>query len=83
MKQFRLLQPIQAQLATIKIENRNLALLVCKLIPTSCPFARDIRFFGYTLHIPPLCKINPLYDDLMALRWQALTFLADVCGEDI
>ena len=59
----------------LKIE---LAKLVCHLIPASCPFARDILFFGHSLHIPPLCKLNPLYNYFMNWRWQALTFLADL-----
>lgn len=50
--------------------------LLCYLIPASCPFARDLHFRGYTLHIPPLCKLNPLYIQIMKLRWQALSFLA-------
>ena len=57
---------------------------ICKLVPAQCPFARDINVFGKTLfRIPPLCKINPAYDDLMALRFQALSFLVDQCGEDV
>ncbi len=28
-------------------------------------------------------KLNPLYEQLIGLRFRALTFLADVCGEDI
>ena len=67
-------------LCRLKIE---IAKLVCHLIPASCPFARDILLFGHTLHIPPLCKLNPLYNYLMNLRWQALTFLADVGVENI
>lgn len=61
----------------IEIRDPKVAQRVCELIPASCPFARDIRFFGRTLHIPPLCKLNPLYEQLMGLRFQALTFLAE------
>ncbi|MGK7890123.1 MAG: Mo-dependent nitrogenase C-terminal domain-containing protein, partial [Leptolyngbyaceae cyanobacterium] len=40
--------------------------------------------WGHTLfHIPPLCKLNPVYDELVALRFRALCYLADTCGEDI
>jgi len=30
-----------------------------------------------------MCQINPLYDQLVYLRFRSLTFLADECGEDI
>ena len=61
----------------------QIAKLACHLIPASCPFARDVCFFGHTLHIPPLCKLNPLYNSLMNWRWQALTFLAELSVENI
>lgn len=61
----------------------QIARLVCQLIPASCPFTRDIVLLGHTWHIPPLCKLNPFYNYLMGLRWQALTFLADVDSENI
>lgn len=55
-----------------------------KLIPAQCPFERDIACFGYMiLHIPPLCKLNPVYEELMMLRFRALCYLADECGEDV
>ncbi|NJR60273.1 MAG: hypothetical protein HC769_16410 [Cyanobacteria bacterium CRU_2_1] len=34
-------------------------------------------------HIPPLCKLNPFYEEIMMLRFKALQFLADVCCEDV
>ena len=52
-------------------------------IPAQCPFERDVKLFGRTLfHIPPLCKLNPLYDELDCLRYRALLFL-EAQGEDI
>jgi hypothetical protein len=54
------------------------------LIPAQCPFERDICVLGRCfLHIPPLCKLNPLYEQLVALRFRALCYLADECGQDI
>jgi hypothetical protein len=61
----------------IRIE---IARLVCRIIPDSCPFERDISWFGHRLHIPPLCKLNPFYGQLMEWRWQALMFLAEVAS---
>ncbi|MBE9017387.1 hypothetical protein IQ272_14835 [Chroococcidiopsidales cyanobacterium LEGE 13417] len=31
----------------------------------------------------PLCKLNPLYEQVVALRFKALTYLVDECGEDL
>ena len=54
------------------------------MIPAQCPFERDVKVFGHTLfHIPPLCKLNPLYEEVVALRFRAMCYLADECGEDI
>jgi hypothetical protein len=38
---------------------------------------------GHTYHIPPLCKLNPLYNEVVYLRFRALSFLSDICGEDV
>lgn len=80
----KLLQPIRECLDSMEINNQRMAHWLCQLIPAQCPFERDVKFFGHLLfHIPPMCKLNPLYDQLIGLRFRALTFLADVCGEDI
>lgn len=79
-----LLYPIRQWLNTLEINRPDVARSIIKLIPAQCPFARDIKLFGHTIaHIPPLCKLNPLYDELMSLRFRCLCFLADRCGEDI
>lgn len=76
--------PLRQWLESIDIQNLKQARWVCKLIPARCPFARDIKIFNRTVFsIPPLCKLNPLYDQLIALRFRSLTYLADQCGEDI
>jgi hypothetical protein len=79
-----LLYPLRRFVDDIQIHNRKLAHLLASLIPCCCPFERDVTLFGRTLfHIPPLCKLNPLYDEVVALRFRALSYLADECGEDI
>ncbi|WP_138500124.1 Mo-dependent nitrogenase C-terminal domain-containing protein [Nostoc sp. PA-18-2419] len=79
-----LLQPLRQWLDKIKIENRKFAKFIAKLIPAQCPFERDIMLFGRIIgHIPPMCKLNPLYDELISLRFRALCYLVDQCGEDI
>jgi len=30
-----------------------------------------------------MCKLNPLYEEVVALRFRALCYLADECGEDV
>ncbi|AFY58954.1 Mo-dependent nitrogenase C-terminus [Rivularia sp. PCC 7116] len=78
------LYPIRQWLNNLEINNVALAHFICRMIPTQCPFERDICFFGRTiLHIPPLCKLNPLYEEIIGLRFRALCYLADDCGEDV
>ncbi|MBD2459891.1 Mo-dependent nitrogenase C-terminal domain-containing protein [Oscillatoria sp. FACHB-1407] len=68
----------------IEIRHASVAHLICRVIPSHCPFERDINLFGcWIVHIPAFCKINPLYDELISLRFRALTYLADVCHQDV
>lgn len=79
-----LLQPLRYWLDNLKIDNPNLAHLICKIIPVQCPFERDIFLFSYKIaHIPPMCQLNPFYEQVTALRFRALCYLADECGEDV
>ncbi|MBF2064749.1 MAG: Mo-dependent nitrogenase C-terminal domain-containing protein [Calothrix sp. C42_A2020_038] len=79
-----LLQPLRNWFDSLEIKNRKIAKLIAKLIPAQCPFERDIVLFGHKIaHIPPMCKLNPLYDQFVGLRFRALCYLVDTCGEDI
>jgi hypothetical protein len=79
-----LLSPIRQLLNNTKIDNPKFARFLCRLIPAQCPFERDINLFGRTLfHIPPMCKLNPFYEEFVMLRFRALSYLADECGEDV
>ncbi|MGA7933515.1 MAG: Mo-dependent nitrogenase C-terminal domain-containing protein [Kovacikia sp.] len=81
---FAPLQPIRHWLDNIKIDNANRARFFCRLIPAQCPFERTIQLFDRPLfHIPPLCKLNPFYEQFVGLRFRALSYLVDECGEDI
>ena len=81
---FHLFQFIRQWLDNIEIQNQELAKLVCRLIPEQCPFERDVNIFGHTLfHIPPLCKFNPFSEQLIYLRFRALSYLANQCSESI
>ena len=67
----------------LEIREATIARRILKLIPAQCPFARQLKIFDRViLTIPPLCKLNPCYEQLMSLRWRALCFLQE-CGEDI
>ncbi|MEO8892428.1 MAG: DUF533 domain-containing protein [Coleofasciculaceae cyanobacterium] len=78
------LQPVRTWLDGMEMHDPRVARFVCKMIPPQCPFERDVKLFGHkVVHIPPLCKINPLYEQLVGLRFRALSYLADVRGEDI
>ncbi|MGD1909156.1 MAG: Mo-dependent nitrogenase C-terminal domain-containing protein [Leptolyngbyaceae cyanobacterium] len=84
LQPMRLLQPLRAWLSTRSVEDPKRARRLAQLIPAQCPFARDITLFGHLIaQIPPLCQINPFYEELMALRFRALCYLADECGEDV
>lgn len=81
---FDFLQPLRHWLDSLDIQNRKLARFIARMIPAQCPFERDITLFGRKIaHIPPMCKLNPLYDEFVGLRFRALCYLADVCGEDV
>jgi Mo-dependent nitrogenase C-terminus len=73
------IESIQKRLKSISIDNLLIARLICRLIPSHCPFAREIRLFDRMIvRIPPLCKLNPFYDQLMTWRFQASSYLATV-----
>ncbi len=83
-KSFDILQPLRQWLDCIEVRNPQLAHRICQLVPSQCPFERDVKLFGKVLfHIPPMCKLNPLYEEVVGLRFRALCFLADECGEDV
>ena len=74
----------QQRLENIEVKKEQTARHIVKLIPAQCPFAREVRIFKKVVfRIPPLCKLNPCYEQLIGLRFRALCFLADCCGEDI
>ena len=79
-----LLYPVKKWLDNLKIKDSTTAHRICKLIPSQCPFARDIVIFDRKIAtIPPLCKLNPLYENLIALKFRSMMYLEDICGEDI
>ena len=78
------LQPVRIWLDAWEIHDPSVARFVCKMVPPQCPFERDITLFGHKIvHIPPMCKLNPLYDQLVGMRFRALSYLADECKVDV
>lgn len=79
-----LLHPLRDWLDGLEIHDHRVARFLCKMIPSQCPFERDVTLFGRKIvHIPPMCQINPLYEQLVGLRFRALSYLADECEEDV
>ncbi len=78
-----LLAPLRHWIDNLEITNAEQAHRICRLIPCTCPFERTFTLFGHTYHIPPLCKLNPLYNEFVALRFRALSYLSDTCGVDV
>lgn len=78
------LQPVRQWLNGMDVQDPRVARFICKMIPSQCPFERDVKLFGRKIvHIPAMCKINPLYEQLVGLRFRALSYLADDQGEDV
>lgn len=83
-QQLDALRPLRKWLDGLEIHDPSVARFLCKMIPAQCPFERDVKLFGHKIvHIPPLCKLNPLYEQLVGLRFRALSYLADDRGEDV
>lgn len=79
-----ILKYFRRRIDNISIHSAKSARLFARLIPGQCPFERDIKILGRKIaHIPPMCKLNPLYEEFVGLRFRALCYLADTCGEDI
>lgn len=79
-----LLKPVKNWLDGMEIKDPRVARFLCKMIPSQCPFERDIKLFGKKIvHIPPMCELNPLYEQMVGLRFRSLSFLADDCKEDV
>lgn len=51
--------------------NFYLAQLISK-VPSTCPFARTIKIGDLKFTVPPMCKLNPFYNQIMSARVEAL-----------
>ncbi|MFY8149965.1 MAG: Mo-dependent nitrogenase C-terminal domain-containing protein [Prochlorococcaceae cyanobacterium] len=76
------LDQVRRWLDGIEPDDPAVARFLVRLIPAQCPFERDVVLFGHKIvHIPPMCQINPLYDQLVALRFRCLCRL-ETMGQD-
>ena len=76
-KGWYLLRPIRRWINSITVKKTRFAHFVCRLIPCECPCKHDVILFERKLfQLPPLCKLNPLYNELVELRLRALTYLS-------
>ncbi|MEG4999017.1 Mo-dependent nitrogenase C-terminal domain-containing protein [Microcoleus sp. B4-D4] len=81
---FDLLHPLKEWIENTEIKSQKFARFLCKYIPSQCPFEREVKFGDRTLFsIPPMCKLNPLYEQVVGIRFRALCYLADECGVDV
>ena len=70
------LEGMRTWLDQLNPEDPHVASFIVSLIPAQCPFERDIVLFGQKIvHIPPMCKLNPLYEQLVGLRFRCLNSL--------
>ncbi len=69
---------LRTWLDTIEIRGSRQAQWICRLIPSVCPFKRDILIGRWAIHIPSFCQVNPLYDQLIGLRFRAISYLHEV-----
>ena len=74
--QDRWLSFLKTQIDRVQINSSAQAQWICKLLPSSCPFERNFTLFGHSFHSPALCQLNPLFPQLMLLRYKALTYIA-------
>ncbi|MBD1815183.1 Mo-dependent nitrogenase C-terminal domain-containing protein [Microcoleus vaginatus DQ-U2] len=57
---------------------------MCQLILARCSCERDIPLWGHHLfYIPPMCKLNPVYEELVRLRFRSPSFFPNLYGEDV
>ena len=71
------LDPLKQWLDDLDPRDERISSFIVQLIPSQCPFERDIILFGRKLvHVPAMCKINPLYEQLVALRFRCLGHLS-------
>ena len=70
------LDGIRTWLDQLNPEDPHVASFIVSLIPAQCPFERDIVLFGQKImHSPPMCKLNPLHEQLVGLRFRCLNSL--------
>ena len=83
-REITVLNLMRQYLKSIRIHNYIVARLLYQSIPACCPFEREVKLFNRIIvRIPPLCKLNPFYKQIVELRFKALVYLANDGGENV
>ncbi len=69
-----------ASLQKVQFTHKSILFRVVLLVPSQCPFERNIDFGPVHMHVPPLCKLNPLSEKLEELRFKAVCFAVEQLG---
>ena len=79
------LKPLRNWLENLNISNPQASAQAVSTdpIPMSLSSAISIYLGARSYIFPPMCKLNPLYEEVVMLRFKAMCYLADECGEDI
>ena len=73
---FNPLLPLRRWVNNLEVSSVTTAQWICRVIPNTCSSGYDFTVFGrISLHVPSLCKLNPLADELVDLRFRAADFL--------
>jgi len=72
------LTPLRQWLNGFEVHQSWVAHWICYLVPNTCSSGYDLRILGRSWgHLPPLCQLNPLHEELLDLRFRAADFLYD------
>ena len=66
--------PLKQWLDSLDLGDEMIFSFVVQLFPSQCPFERDFIFLVacWSLSFPPMCKIHPLFEQLVALRFRCI-----------
>lgn len=83
LKQF-FLKLVHSIFALVKVDGSSTTSLICELMPSQCPFKREIYFQNHKLfQIFSLGPFNPVYEKVIVFRFREFSYLADQCSKDI
>lgn len=57
-----------------KIMKQRFIEFLATILPDFCPFSRTFDFKLFKITIPPLCTLNPFYQDIMKVKLKRLGY---------